>query len=109
MDICYKTTKIKKLCSIKNEAVKKLGPICAKKLRTRLAEIDAANNVMELVAGRPHPYTGNKTDYFSLDLHGGKRLLFIPLEDPPPTKDDGGIDWFKVDSVVIEFIGDPHE
>lgn len=109
MDIDYDTTKLKKLCLARKEADKKLGPNSGKKLRTRLADIEAASNVSELIAGRPHPYTGDKAGRFSLDLHGGDRLLFVPLKKPPPTKDDGGIDWSKVESILIVFIGDPHE
>ena len=109
LGIDYKNNKLKKLCLVRKEADKKLGPNSGEKLRRRLADIDAALNVSELVAGRPHPYTGNKAGLFSLDLHGGDRLLFEPLEKPPPIKDDGGIDWSKVESILIVFIGDPHE
>ena len=109
MDVDYKTDKLKKLCLVGKEGDKKLGANSGKKLRTRLADIDAATNVSELISGRPHPYTGDKTGLFSLDLHGGDRLLFEPLKRPPPTKVDGGIDWSKVESILIVFIGDPHE
>jgi proteic killer suppression protein len=109
LDIDYKTAKLKKLCLASREADKKLGPNSGKKLRTRLADIEAASNVSELIAGRPHPYTGDKAGLFSLDLHGGDRLLFEPLKKPPPTKDDGGIDWSNVESITVVFIGDPHE
>ena len=109
MDIDYKTTKLKKLCLVNKEAVKKLGSNSAKKLRTRLADIEAASNVFELISGRPHPLKGDKTGQFSLDLHGGGRVLFEPLKNPPPIKDDGGIDWPNVESILIVFIGDPHE
>ncbi|MBL1278016.1 MAG: killer suppression protein HigA [Ectothiorhodospiraceae bacterium] len=105
----YKTTKLKKLCLSSKEADKKLGPNSGKKLRNRLFDIEAASNVSELIAGRPHPYTGDKVGLFSLDLHGGDRLLFEPLKKPLPTKDDGGIDWSNVESIFIVFIGDPHE
>jgi proteic killer suppression protein len=109
LDIDYKTAKLKKLCLVAKEADKKLGPRSGKKLRTRLADIEAASNVSELIAGRPHPYTGDKTGLFSLDLDGGDRLLFEPMEEPPPLKDDGGIDWSKVESIYVVLIGDPHE
>jgi len=109
LDIDYETTKLKKLCLVRKEADRKLGPNSGKKLRTRLADIEAASNVSELVAGRPHPYTEDKAGRFSLDLHGGDRLLFVPLKKPPPKKDDGGIDWSIVESILIVFIGDPHE
>lgn len=108
LDFDYKNAKLKKLCLEKREADRKLG-LSGKKLRSRLADIEAASNVSELTAGRPHPYTGDKAGLFSLDLNGGDRLLFEPLKKPPPTKDDGGIDWSIVESIFIVFIGDPHE
>ncbi len=109
MDIDYKTAKLRKLCLVSKEADKKLGSNSGKKLRNRLADIEAASNVCELIAGRPHPYIGDKAGLFSLDLHGGDRLLFEPVNKPPPKKDDGGIDWSNVESIFIVFIGDPHE
>jgi len=109
LEIDYKTTKLKKLCLASKEADKKLGSNSGKKLRSRLADIEAASNVSELIAGRPHPYTGDKVGLFSLDLHRGDRLLFEPLKKPPPKKDDGGIDWPNVESISVVFIGDPHE
>ena len=108
MDISYEKPKLEKLCLQEREADKKLGAISGKKLRSRLSDIEAAATVSELVAGRPHPYTNDDEGKFSLDLHGGDRLLFVPEEDPPPLKDDGGIDWSKVESIKVVFIGDPH-
>jgi len=81
----------------------------AKKLRNRLADLEAARNVCELLAGRPHPYRGQAEKRFSLDLAGGQRLLFIPTKDPPPTKGDGRIDWCTVTAVAIVFLGDNHD
>ena len=109
LDIDFKTAKIKKLCLNSKEADKKLGANSGKKLRTRLADIEAVSNVSELITGRPHPYSGAQVGVFSLDLHSGDRLLFEPSKKPPPTKDDGGIDWSDVESIFIVFIGDPHE
>ncbi|MBT3037788.1 MAG: killer suppression protein HigA [Candidatus Thiodiazotropha endolucinida] len=109
MEVDYKNGKLKKLCLSAKEADKKLGSNSGRKLRTRLSDIEAASNVSELIAGRPHPYTGDKAHLFSLDLHGGDRLLFEPLKKPPPKKGDGGIDWSNVESIFIVFIGDPHE
>lgn len=88
---------------------KELGTAGAKKLRARLADIDAADNVRELVAGRPHPLTGNRSGQFALDLHKGCRLVFEPLELPPPELDAGGIDWSRVRRVRIIEIGDYHD
>lgn len=36
------------------------------------------------------------------------RSAFIPANDPIPLKEDGGLDWEKVDEVEIIEIVDPH-
>lgn len=109
LEIKYKNGKLEKLSLISKVADRELGPKSAQKLRTRLAEIDAGSSVAELIAGRPHPLKGNRLGEFALDLAGGDRLVFMPSANPPPLKDDGGIDWSNVKSVTIIFIGDYHD
>jgi len=35
--------------------------------------------------------------------------VFRPTEDPPPLKADDTIDWSRVGSITIIFIGDYHD
>lgn len=109
MKIGYDNNKLKKLCLTSKAAVKELGTDSARKLRARLADIEAHTNVSELHAGRPHPLRGDRFGQFSLDLAGGDRLIFKPEQVPPPIKKDVGIDWKSVESIIIIFIGDHHE
>jgi proteic killer suppression protein len=109
LELRYKNKKIRSLCEKQAEAVKKLGADCAKKLRTRLADLEAANRVTELIAGNPHPLIGDRSGQFAVSLQGGWRLVFAPSNDPHPTKPDGGIDWEQVTIVTIEYIGDYHD
>lgn len=46
---------------------------------------------------------------FSLDLAGGKRLVFKPDHEPIPVDVHGNIEWAEVTSVSIVFIGDYHD
>ena len=109
MDILFENSKIQKICEQKKEAEKKLGSICARKLRTRLSDLESASRVTDLVAGNPHPLKGDRAGQFALSLHGGYRLVFSPSNDPCPTTPDGAIDWDKVTIVCIEYIGDYHD
>lgn len=109
MEIHFKDKKIRDLCEKQAVAQKKLGTDCARKLRTRLNELEAAARVTDLVAGRPHSLEGDRAGQFALDLAGGWRLVFAPDHDPCPTHADGGIDWARVTIVCIEYIGDYHD
>ncbi|OAI09218.1 killer suppression protein HigA [Methylomonas methanica] len=109
MEIHFKDKKIRELCEKRAAAEKKLGAACARKLRTRLDDLDAASKVTELVAGNPHPLKGDRKGQFSLDLTGGWRLVFSPDHDPCPRHDDQSVDWSRVTIICIEFIGDYHD
>ena len=108
MDIGFANVKLEKLCNSTKYATRKLGAMSARKLRARLADIAAAHDVTELVAGRPHPLAGDRIGDFSIRLHGGQRLVFRADHDPVPTREDGGIDWSGVTAVQIVEIGDYH-
>jgi len=89
--------------------VRQLGDASARKLRTRLADLEGAANVTELVAGKPHPLKGDRAGQLALELHGGHRLVFEPSRQPPPERAAGGIDWQSVDDVTIVHVGDYHD
>lgn len=109
MEINIPDDDLRALCEQQRLAVRELGKPCARKLRSRLADIDAAAHVRELVAGRPHPLVGDRFGQFALDLHGGVRLVFEPDHNPVPAFSDGGIDWAQVTRITIIFIGDYHD
>jgi proteic killer suppression protein len=94
MKISYLDADIEGLCKQSKLATRKLGAESAKKLQRRLSELFAAS----VVAGQ-----------FSVDLHGGCRLVFKPTRQPPPAKPDGSIDWAQVDEITIIETGDYHD
>lgn len=109
MEIGFRDDRLRDLCEKERVARKKLGDACARKLRSRLADLDAARVVTDLVAGRPHPLKVDRAGQFALDLAGGIRLVFAPANDPVPQTQDGSTDWSEVNAVCIEFIGDYHD
>ena len=90
---------------------KNFGPKLAKKIATRLNELDIAENLDEISRVPParcHELSGDRDGQLSVDLSHPQRLVFIPANDPIPLKEDGGLDWEKVDEVEIIEIVDPH-
>ena len=108
MDIEFEDDDLAELCNNRRLADRRLGRNGARRLRSRLAELKAATVVTELVAGNPHPLTGDRFGQFSLRLHGAHRLVFRPAHDPVPVLRDGGIDWSGVTTVIVVEIGDYH-
>ena len=109
MDISFLNSNLKKLCEDPKYASRKLGSASARKLRNRLADLNAAAKLSGVTAGRPHPLKGDQIGEFAIDLAKGRRLVFEPSDDPVPLNADGDIEWRDVKSVRIVFIGDYHD
>jgi toxin HigB-1 len=107
--ILFSDDNLQKLCENERLQTKRLGAACAKKLRTRLADLGAATSVRELTAGRPHPLHGSRKGQFALDLYSGVRLCFEAADEPIPARSDGSIAWELVTRVRVVFVGDYHD
>jgi proteic killer suppression protein len=111
MDIFFRSKSLQKVCSQEKEIRKKLGTACAKKLKQRMMELNAAEvlaDISYLPPPRLHELTGREKGQFSVDLQHPYRLLFIVADDPEPTKPDGGLDLACVKQVEIIKIADTH-
>jgi proteic killer suppression protein len=109
MDRSFATARLKRLCEQQAAATREFGPDSARRLRARLSDIEAADNVTELVAGHPHPLSRDRQGQFAVSLTGGHRLVFAPDHEPVPVTEDGTVDWANVRRVRIVFIGDYHD
>lgn len=109
MEILFQNKVVREMCEQEKIAKKKLGEIGARRLRSRLSDLMAASSVTDLIAGKPHPLTGDRLGQFSLSLDGGWRLVFSPGNDPIPRNADQSIIWTHVTIVMIEYIGDYHD
>lgn len=91
---------------------KELGSSGGKKLRQRMMELKAAENLAEikhLPPQRCHELTGNRAGQFSVDLEHPYRLIFIPDNNPLPRLKDGGINRAGVTKIEILEIVDTHK
>lgn len=82
----------------------------AKVLRRRLDQLRAAEDlsVMRNLPGRCHELTADRAGQLSLDLVHPMRLIIEPAEEPRPNKEDGGLDWSRVESIRVLGIEDTH-
>lgn len=109
MDIQFRSKQLQTLCEQQRIAIKELGAPCAKKLQNRIADLQSANNVSELPMGKPHSLKGKRKAQYAIELADGKRLIFIPANNPTPMLDDENIDWTRVTKIKIVDIVDYHD
>jgi len=105
----FDTLDLQDLCENEKLMKKKFGNACAKKLQTRIADLQAAANVSELVSGRPHPLKYKRLGQFSISISGSLRLIFKCGNNPIPRTSDEAVDWNQVTIVRILSIEDYHE
>lgn len=93
-----------KLANSSKQALKTLGKQSARKLRTRMKDLDSAiilEDMRFLPAARCHELKGKLKGSFAVDLHDGLRVIFTPDHDPVPAKEDGGVDWIQINAIII--------
>ena len=109
MDISFSSEKFRELCNRFDRLQRKHGQHRARKIRQRLDELRAAENLAEMWnIGRCHELVGDRKGQLSLDLDGPYRLIFEVADNPVPTKPDGGLDWSQVTAVKILGVEDTH-
>jgi plasmid maintenance system killer protein len=110
MDLSFANRKLQKECEWTSALTRAHGKAGARKLMARLADLAAAASLEEMrqLPGRCHELSGDRKGQLAIDLTGGKRLVFEPAADPPPQKEDGGLDWEAVDAIRIIEIIDYH-
>ena len=109
--ILFSGRAVEKLCNDSKAAQRRLGPDCAKRLRQRLDDLDAAFSLADFrsLPGQCEELKAERKGQLSLRLQGGLRLIFEPANAPPPLRPDGGLDWERIDSVRILEIEDYHD
>lgn len=111
MEVTFKNKKLLKTCNSDSELQKAYGKNCTKKFRARLDDLAAASTleVFRSMPGRCHELKGDRKGQLSLDLEHPLRLLFEASGDDVQYKEDGGLDWKSVKSVVILEVKDTHD
>lgn len=111
VEVTFKSKKLQKVCNSDAELKKEYGKNCAKKFRARLDDLAAASTLdtFRSLPGRCHELKGDRKGQLSLDLAHPLRLLFEAAGDDVQYKEDGGLDWKSVKSVVILEVEDTHD
>ncbi|HRJ73128.1 MAG TPA: hypothetical protein PLS03_12965 [Terrimicrobiaceae bacterium] len=111
MQIFFRSSKLEKSCNSEKQMLKTHGAARTRKLKQRLMELSAADNLAHISKVPPprcHELTANRKGQLSVDLDHPYRLIFIPANDPLPRKEDGGLNWDEVTEIEIIEIADPH-
>jgi proteic killer suppression protein len=110
MEIVFCSKKLEKTLTDDSQLKREYGQL-AKKIRQRLLELRAAENleVMRTIsAANCHTLTGDLAGFLAVDVSCNWRMLLTPNHEPTPELPDGGLDWNRVVSICVEAIEDYH-
>jgi len=103
LEFAFSTQGLRTLCETEAAADRQLGAECAAALRRRLADLRAASNVAELVAGHVRP--GTAKDQLVIDLVDGAVIVLCANHVKTPRVASHEVDWAKVSRIKFLRIG----
>jgi len=111
MEVFFDSERLANLLQSGKKLRKEYGAENAKWIPKRLDNLRFAGNMEEMrsLPGRTHELRGDRAETFAINLKNGYRLIFKPADEPPPRKDDGGLDWRAIRSIVIITVEDYHD
>lgn len=110
MEVLFSTKKLQRQLTEQSRLLQAYGKNGTKRINLRLQQLQAAPTLqgMRNLPGRCHELSGGRSGCLAVDVEHPYRMIFRPTDDPPPCKEDGGLDWTKVESITILEIVDYH-
>lgn len=107
MVLAFASKSLREICEAEEQAVRRFGKKVTESLKHRLADLEAASTVDDVIAGRPR--LQNPSGNHVIRLAGGFCLEFAANHVKNPVDKNGNTDWKKVSRIQIVRIGKCHD
>lgn len=105
MNLAFATEELRERCEIQVTGERAYGLEVAHELRERLASMREANNVFELLTGRPRPIAGGDGRCYEVLLPENFRVVICANHKViPRLGGSDSVDWSKVTRVIVQRI-----
>lgn len=101
MEIAFDSRQIRHICEDASKATLTLGANVAGALMDRLADLEAATSVSDIIIGRPRAVQSGADEFMAVDLCDGQSLVFAANHNIKPIGDNGRIQWHQVTRIKI--------
>jgi proteic killer suppression protein len=108
LQLAFESKSLRAICESEVEARLKLGERVAGALKHRIADLQAAISVKDLVAGRPEVVDESKGKEMAINLCDGQRLIFTANHAKYPKGEDNNLDWTRVSRIKLVRIEGHH-
>ena len=107
MQLSFESKALRAICENETEAKSKLGTKAASLLQHRLADLEAASSIDDLLLGNPRLRDGAGGDTMVLDLCDGYIIAFTANHEKNPVTEDNQLDWGRVTRIkIIDIVSD---
>ena len=105
MNLAFTTEELRDRCEIQVVGERAYGLEVARQLRERLASMREADNIFELLTGRPGPIPGGDGRYYEVFLPENFRMVIGANHKVlPRLGGSDSVDWSKVTRVIVQSI-----
>jgi hypothetical protein len=103
VNLAFVTLELRTLCETPAIAERELGMLAAQHLRDRLADLQAADSIMEVLAGNPREADPDGASHYVIDLADGYCLKLYANHKKIPRL-GAKVNWAEVTRVMIHAI-----
>ena len=101
MELAFESKELRSICEREPEAQRKLGQSVAGTLKSRLADLRAAESIRDLPAGSPRTTEVESMPRLVIDLTNGYQVHLIPNHPNSSPELSGACDWTTVRRLKI--------
>jgi plasmid maintenance system killer protein len=95
--LAFATPEIRLICESQVAAEREFDTEIAQQLRARLADMKAAENILDLAVGNPREIYEGENCYYTIQLPGGFRIIMCANhESVPRVPESNRTDWSQV-------------
>lgn len=99
MEFSFDNRAIRQICEDENVATEKFGAVLAQKLKNRLADLWAAECVVDIPVGDPGALPDGLT--YKINLSDTHRIVFGAIHSKLSKNTNGQIDWSNVSRIKL--------
>lgn len=92
---------LREQCADEAVAAQTLPTEVAAALKHRIADIQAADSMQEVLAGKPRKGTYNGEECYVIDLGMSHQLTLVSAHAEPRLTADGSLDWSRIRRVKV--------
>src|SRR5690349_5407074 len=108
MEIAFQTKALRTVCLSGDAMDKRYGAEGGALLRERLADIRAAECLRDAPLLTLSPVPGSLGGEMAINVGAGLTIIFKANQLRPPKLRDGGIDWYRINRILIQRIERNH-